>query len=106
MEQSVTIHFQYGSKALANLFAVEKRLAKMLTAMNAGMFEGDNIATDGSHGFLYMSGPDANEIFEIIHPFLQRVPFMDGAEVTLRYGVTAPNIKEKTIFIEAISDVS
>ena len=41
---------------------------------------------DGSDGALYMYGPNADKLFEVVEPILRAVPFMSGASVTKRYG--------------------
>ncbi|HET7086627.1 MAG TPA: hypothetical protein VFI23_17810 [Rhizomicrobium sp.] len=85
-EQAVIVHFRYGSRDLHRLFVLEDKLEATITRSQAGEFDGDEIATDGSDGFLYMYGPSADKLFEIVIPVLKTTDFMRGADVTRRYG--------------------
>ena len=100
MEQAVIVHFLYGSTDLQRLHALEDRLEKAIAATKAGEFDGNEIATDGSDGFLYMYGPDADRLFEVVMPILHSANFMEGATVRRRYG--PPNEgREVTVTISA-----
>ena len=57
-------------------------------------FDGNEVATDGSDGFLYMYGPDADALFGAVRPALEGAPFMRGARVTLRYGPPQDGVRE------------
>ena len=81
------MHFQYGSTDLARLFAIEERIEKSLVDAHTGEFDGNEVATDGSDGFLYMYGPDADRLFATILPILESCDFIKGATVKLRYGL-------------------
>ena len=86
-EHGVTVNFDYiGSTDLARLFALEEKLEAVINAAKAGELDGNEVATDGSDGFLYMYGPDADRLFEVIRPVLEACSFMRGARITLRYG--------------------
>ena len=93
-EQAVIVHFNYGSTDLSRLFALEGKLEKAIEQAKAGEFDGNEIATDGSDGFLYMYGLDADRLFEVIKPALEGTDFMDGAEVTRRYGPAQSGARE------------
>jgi hypothetical protein len=93
-EHAVIIHFKYGSTDLQPIFDLEDELEKAITAANAGEFDGNEVATDGSDGFLYMYGPNADALYEAILPVLQISGFMNGATAKLRYGPPEDGIKE------------
>jgi hypothetical protein len=82
----VVIYFSYGSTNLQHLYALEDSLRIALSDAAAGEYEGREVASDGSDGYLYMSGPDAEGLFRAISPVLAKTTFMRGAEVTLHFG--------------------
>ena len=100
-EQAVVIHFQYGSTDLKRLFALEERLESALSGSAIGEYDGNEIATDGSDGFLYLYGPDADRLFDAIEPVLRATPFMRGAQVTKRYGPPEAGVKESSVVISS-----
>lgn len=85
-EHAVIVHFRYGSTDLSRLYAVEDRLEGAIDEANAGMLDGNEIATDGADGRLFMYGPDADRLFDAVRPVLESADFLRGAEVELRYG--------------------
>ncbi len=85
-EHAVIAHFNYGQTDLAPLSALEDELIKAIAQASAGEFDGNEVATDGSDGFLYMYGPDADGLYRAIEPVLAASPLMRGATVTLRFG--------------------
>ena len=96
----MTVHFEYGgSTDLTPLFELEGRLESAISGAAAGEYDGSEIATDGSDGFLYMYGPDADTLFAIARPILEQVDFMQGAKVKLRYGPIADGTREAEIVI-------
>ena len=82
------------------MFGLEEKLEETINKAGVGEFDGNEMAVDGSHGFLYMYGPDANRLFEVIEPILKATPFMSGARVTKRYGSADPNTKKTVVIIE------
>ena len=93
-EHAVIVHFQYGSTDLSRLFALEKQLEQAIAAAGVGEFDGNEVATDGSDGFLYMYGPDADALFAAVRPTLEAAAFMRGARVKLRYGPPQDGVRE------------
>jgi hypothetical protein len=96
-EHAVIVHFQYGSTDLARLFALEERLEQAIAEAGAGEFDGNEVAVDGSDGYLYMYGPDADKLFAAVRATLERTDFMRGARVKLRYGPPEAGVKEVDI---------
>lgn len=66
---------------------------------SADELDGHEIAMDGSDGFMYIYGPSADRLFEVIEPVLKATDFMQGAEVQLRYGSADSNPEEMTAII-------
>jgi hypothetical protein len=102
-EHAVVIHFQYGSKDLARLFALEDKIEDAVAKAHVGEYDGNEVAVDGSDGFLYLYGPDADKLLQAIEPVLQEVSFMQGAEVKKRYGPAGTGAKEVMFRIETKS---
>ena len=98
--QAVIVHFSYGSRDLSKLFQLEDKLDKAISAAKAGIYDGNEMATDGSDGFLYMYGPDADRLFAVVKPILEQTPFMKGATVTKQYGPPGEGTREVTLVIQ------
>ena len=98
-EHAVIVEFAYGSTDLHPLHALESRLHEAIAAAGAGELDGDEIDVDGSDGSLYMYGPDADRLFEVVRPHLERVGFMHGAKVTLRYGAPVDGTEVRRLVI-------
>jgi len=98
-EHAVIVHFNYGSTDLQPLFALEDKLEQAISAADAGEFDGNEVATDGSDGYLYMYGPDADKLFAAVEPVLKSSSFMGGATVTKRYGPPEDGVRESVIKI-------
>jgi len=97
--QAVVVHFQYGSTDLSRLFELEKKLESAIETAKVGEFDGNEMAVDGSDGFLYMYGPDADRLFDAVKPVLESATFMRGARVTVRYGAPGPDVKSREVVI-------
>lgn len=98
-EHDVVIHFKYGSSDLQSLFEMEERIDRAIVDAEVGVLGGNEVATDCSNGFLFLHGPNADRLYEVIKPILEEVPFMHGAKVTLRYGPSASGVAETSIVV-------
>ena len=98
-EHAVLVQFAYGSTDLSRLFALEDRLEAAIDAVRAGEFDGNEVATDGSDGTLYMYGPDADTLFAVVRPILEATDFMLGARVRLRYGPPEDGVREVEVIL-------
>ncbi len=98
-EHAVIVHFQYGSTDLTRIFELEDLLESAIEASGAGEFDGNEVATDGSDGNLYMYGRDADQLFETVRPILESTDFMQGATVVLRYGPPKDGVREKKVIL-------
>ncbi len=79
-EHAVIVSFAYGgSTDLQPLFVLEEKLESGIAAARVGEYDGNEIAVDGSDGTLYMYGPDADKLFEVVRPILENSSFMRGA---------------------------
>jgi len=98
-EQAVIVHFDYGSKDLSRLFELEDKLGSVIEAADAGEYDGNEVAMDGSDGFLYMYGPDADRLADVIMPELLATPWMKGARLTKRYGPPGEGVREAIVTV-------
>jgi hypothetical protein len=101
-DQAVIVQFRYGSTDLSTLFSLEDKLEAAINAAGVGEYDGHEVAVDGSDGTLFMYGPSADRLFEIIDPILRTVPFMNGAVVRRRYGGPAKGSREVISTIEPL----
>lgn len=91
---SVVVHFHDfaerfwtdGSDDLDPLYELEDDLETVLSEGNAGELDGHEVAMDGSDGYLFFYGPDANALYAAVLPVLQSSPVTQGGSVTLRHG--------------------
>jgi len=100
MEQAVIVHFSYGSTDLQRLFDLESRLEAAISQAGAGEYDGNELAVDGSDGYIYMYGPSADRLFEVVKPILDSTAFMSGAKAKKRYGPPREGVKEVILVIQ------
>lgn len=100
-EHAVIVHFDYGRTDLARIHEAERRLETAIAQKRAGELDGNEIASDGSDGFFYMYGPDADALFAAVQPVLASIDFMKGARVKLRYGKPQENARVRDLVIES-----
>jgi hypothetical protein len=84
--QEVEVHFSYGSTNFQHVYALEDVLRHAISESAVGKYEGHDVAEDGSDGYFYMYGPDAEAIYRVISPVLADSTLMRGAKVTLWFG--------------------
>lgn len=96
-EHAVIVHFRYGSKDLQPLFKLEEQLRTVIAKAGVGEYDGNEVAVDGSNGYLYMYGPDADRLFETVKPILESASFMRGAKVKKRYGPPKDGVRQSNI---------
>lgn len=96
-EQALIVRFDYGSTNLGPLHSLEDKLREAIQTAGAGEYDGHEIAVDGSDGSLYMYGPDADGLFEVVQPMLEGTHFLKGAHVTMRYGPPREGVAERHV---------
>ena len=100
-EHAVIVNFTYGSTNLQPIFDLEDELERAINAAQAGEFDGNEVAADGSDGTLYMYGPNADRLFATVKPVLEACSFMRGARATLRYGPPQDGIQTRDVILGA-----
>ncbi len=96
-EQAVIIKFKYGSTDLGPLSELEDQLIAAIDAAGVGEFDGNEVATDGSEGSLYMYGPDADKLFEAVRPVLASATCIHEAVATVRYGPPGDGTRQRQV---------
>jgi hypothetical protein len=96
-EQAVIVHFSYGSTNLQFVYAMEDQLRIAISDANAGEYDSKEVADDGSDGYFYMYGPDAEALYRVISPVLAGTSFTRTATVTLRFGAAKRGTPKRII---------
>ena len=108
-EHSIIVTFyHFGEKfwnedlqPLDPLYDLEDALVERLDGKDVGELDGHEIAMDGSDGFLFLYGPNADALYEVIEPVLRASTVTQGGHATLRYGAhNTLNVREKYIEIK------
>ena len=95
-QHSVIVYFRVTGEPTAAIATFGELLKTTLSTSGTGVYEGHEVGLlDGDDAYLFMSGPDADLLFDTVRPVLDASPLTRGAEVTLRYGgpddVTVPS---------------
>ena len=98
-DHAVTILFQYGKSDLQPILDLEDKLEQAINEARAGRLDGIDIAEDGSDGYLYTYGPDADRLFSAVRHILESSDLMKGATARLRYGPPDVGVKEREVKI-------
>ena len=101
IEHAVIIHFNYEMDEMDALYELRDKLEQIIEANQLGEYDGHEISTTFSDGFLYMYGPNAELLFNAIKETLEETRFMQGAEVTLRFGPPEKGVEQQSITIGA-----
>lgn len=99
VEHAVIVQFDYGIEGMEELYKLTDRLESIIEENQLGEYDGHEMATDYSDGFLYMYGPNAETLFIGIKDTLEQTDFMKGAKAKLRFGPPEEGIKEITVEI-------
>jgi len=81
------------------MYALEDELRHAISDAAAGEYDGHEIPEDGSDGFFYMYGPDAETLYRVIRPLLEGSSFMHGATVTLWLGPRGRKTQKRVVEI-------
>ena len=100
-QHAVIVRFDYGQTDLSPLHELEDKLTDAIESASAGEFDGDEVAMDGSDGTLYMYGPSADRLFDVVRPVLASADCIHNAVATIRYGSPENGVQEKMVAIAA-----
>ncbi len=91
-KQSIVVHFNGWINSLEPIHRLSEQLRDLLDNSSLGLFDGHEIAIDGSHGYLFFFGEDPKALFEFVKPTLISADLLKCTRAILRSG----NIGEKT----------
>jgi hypothetical protein len=98
--QSVIVEFNYGLEEMDEIYDLEDKLRELLDKVTVGMIDGHEVAMDNSHGFLFLYGRNAEELFKVVHPVLLTKTWLHGATAHLRFGPAGgDDVPEISIFV-------
>jgi hypothetical protein len=101
-QHAVLVHLDYGQDDVTDLHNIEDALRETVDKVGVGKYDVHEIAIDGSHGTLYLYGPDADILFTTIKPVLKDAACIKNPRIVLRYGPPDdPNCPELKIDISS-----
>jgi hypothetical protein len=100
IQHAVIVQFKYGIEGMDALYKLRDKLEIIIERDHLGEYDGHEMASDYSDGFLYMYGPNAESLFTGIKATLENTDFMKGAKAKLRFGPPEEGVKEIIIEIE------
>jgi hypothetical protein len=100
-EHAVIVHFDYAADNLNPLHNLGEKLEAAIALAGVGEFDGNEIAVDLSDGSLYIYGPDADSLFQVVQPLLASAECLRNARVTLRYGPPKDGVRERVMPVNA-----
>lgn len=81
----------------------EEQVIHQIESASYGEFDGNEIATDGSHARFYIYAPRADMMSDLVAPLFLKQPLVKDASFLLRYGQPGDaSTKERTIAIKAL----
>lgn len=87
---------EYGSQGeIETIHEFSDTLERLIDEHGVGEFDGDEFG--GGECTLYMYGPDADRLFEVIQKPLEGFPLARGGHVVKRYGPPEDGVKEVRI---------
>ena len=101
MEQAVIVHLHLRNRGFGSfeeregIVALEERLTTAIEEADVGEFDGDEFG--GGECVLYMYGPNADSLFDIIHRLLKTSPLASKGYAIKRYGEASSDAPEVRI---------
>jgi hypothetical protein len=83
-EHAVIVYLK--NTGLDEVFGLEEQLEVAITQAQAGEYDGNEVALDGSEAVLYAYGPDADALWEAMKPVITGASPDPGSYVVKRYG--------------------
>ena len=101
--------FWHGVTAVVNytvqsgdpVFDLEEKLLAAINAAGVGEYQQFWAPLDWTEIIYEMHGPDADRLFAVVKPVFEAASFMDGAEVTLRYGPDVKGTRTEVVILRS-----
>lgn len=97
-DHSVVIQFSYGLPSLDPLHALENEMSRLIELSGIGNYDGHEMDMDDKEGYLFMYGANAEHLFKVVKPLLDKTDFMHGARAVLTFKYA--NEKETNIVVD------
>lgn len=92
MEQAVIVHLRLSDRRVGTpqereaMYELEEQLEQAIKKASAGEFDGDEFGE--GECVLFMYGPDADDLYQVIEPVLKLASLAAGGYAIKRYGDT------------------
>ena len=83
-EHAVIVHLK--DPNMDRVFELEDELHNTINTAEVGEYDGNEIALDGSEAILYAYGPDADALWDVMKPIIDRADARPGSYTVKRYG--------------------
>jgi hypothetical protein len=93
-QQSLIIVFNYGLEDDEPFYELSNRLRELVEESGFGEYDGHGMAIDNSEGSFFMYAPDAKKLYEVIRGTIEKIPFLAGANIRLRFGPSQERANE------------
>ncbi len=98
-DQAVIIEFNYGLVEDEPFYKLSDKLRVLVDESGLGEYDGHEMAMDNSDGSFYLYGPDAKKLYDVVKETIEKIPFMEGANITLRFGPPETGVKEVSFIL-------
>jgi hypothetical protein len=97
--EHLVIYFEHGIQDIIPYSEFIMRIRPSLAEGDMGEYLGDDMAIDGGDAEGVFRCRNARELFELLRDDLKRLPFMDGAKVTLVFGEVESDAPREEFYI-------
>lgn len=99
IDQAVIIYFNYGLEEDEPFYVLSDKLRTLVNQSGLGEYDGHEMNMDNSDGSFYMYGPDAKKLYEVVKKEIEKTPFMEGANIVLRFGPPEAGVREVSFIL-------
>jgi hypothetical protein len=97
---------QSSDEPMADFVAFEDRVTHRVEESGYGVYDGNEIAIDGSHARLYMYAPNADDMLTLVASSFLKEPVVKDATFLMRYGgYDDPTARELSLSLEQVRKI-
>ncbi|WP_425391283.1 hypothetical protein [Ekhidna sp.] len=93
-DHAIIVYFEGWINSLEPIHRLSEQLRELLDSIDGAVFDGHEIALDGSHGTLYFYCDNAKELWGLIKPTLLAADLIKCKEAMLRLGKPGTDAEE------------
>ena len=98
--QMLVVQFFYGIDNTLLLHQMEDELIQELSKHNIGEYHGYDLSADMGEGYIFIIGDNAEALFKVSKPIMEKYYFMDKSLATMRRGSSGnDNIVDTDVII-------